>query len=96
MQTTDGEPSRMMWSLLWNQSAPEVEIETIKGGPLEYHYFLSVLNEAVEYKISDPHGRLARHLKFTEGEAKDTINPIQDEPFQGCSRMKVGGGGPAP
>ena len=59
--------SRMMCDLLCHQSAPEVEIETFKGDLLEYHYFISVFRKVVELKIDDPHGRLVRLLKYTEG-----------------------------
>ena len=59
--------SRMMCDLLRHQSAPEVEIETFKGDLLEYHYFISVFRKVVELKIDDPHGRLVRLLKYTEG-----------------------------
>ena len=51
------ELSQMMCSLLCHKSAPNVEIETT-GNPLDYHYFMSVFKEAVEYKIDDQHGRL--------------------------------------
>ena len=54
--------SRMMCDLLHHQSRPEVEIETFRGDPLEYHYFISVfigvsllfLDHPVAYKISYP------------------------------------------
>ena len=52
-----GELSQMMCNLLRHQSAPSVEIETFIGNPLDYHYhyFMSVLKEAVKYKTDDPH-----------------------------------------
>ena len=62
-----------MCNLLLHQSAHVVEIDTFKGDPLEYYYFMSVFTEVEEKKISDPYGRLVRLLKFTEGEAKETI-----------------------
>ena len=49
-----------MCSLLRHQSAPNVEIETFTGNPLDCHYFISAFKEAVEYKINDQHGRLVR------------------------------------
>ena len=48
------ELSQMMYSLSCHQSAPNVEIETFTGNPLDYHYFMSVFKEAVEYEIDDP------------------------------------------
>ena len=37
--------SKMICNLLRQQSAPDVEIDTFKGDPLEYHYFMSVLQK---------------------------------------------------
>ena len=65
--------NKMMCNLLVHQSASDVEIDTFKRDPLEYHYFMSVFTEAVEKKISDPHGRLVRLLNLKEGEAKETV-----------------------
>ena len=64
---------KMMCNLLPHQTAPDVEIDTFKGDPLEYHYFMSVFTEAVEKKFSDPQGRLVNLLKLTDREAKETI-----------------------
>ena len=64
---------KMMCNLLLHQTSPDVELDTFKEDPLEYHYFMSVFTEAVEKKFSDPHGRLVNLLKLTEGEAKETI-----------------------
>ena len=82
--TTDRELSKMMCSLLQHQSAPDIEIEIFRGDPLEYYYFMSVLKEAVEYKIADPHGRFVRLLEFTEGEAKDTIKQLDTKEQSFC------------
>ena len=64
---------KMMCNLLLHQTAPDMEINTFKENPLEYHYFMSVFTEAAEKKFSDPPGRLVNLLKLTEGEAKETI-----------------------
>ena len=82
--------NKMMCNLLLHQSAPDVEIDAFKGYPLEYHYFMFVFTEAVEKKVSDTHGRLVRLLKFTEEEAKETINYcIQKPPKRGYERAKI-------
>ena len=82
--------NNVMCSLLLHQSAPDVEIGTFKGDPLEYHYFMSVFTDALEKKISDPHGRLAHLLKFAEGEAKETIKHwIQQPSKRGYARAKL-------
>ena len=74
------ELSQMICNLLHHQSAPNVEIETFTGNPLDYHYFMSVFKETVEYKIDDPHERLVRLLKCTEGEARETIKHCIQKP----------------
>ena len=79
-----GDISRMLCNLLRQQSAPDVDIPVFTGNPLEYHYFMSSFKEAVECKIDDPHGRLVHLLKFTDGEAKETIQHcIQQSPEVG-------------
>ena len=60
-----------MCDLLHHQSAPEVETETFRGDPLEYHYFILVFREVVELKIDDQHGRLVQLLKYIEDETRD-------------------------
>ena len=81
--------SRMICYLLCQQSAPEVEVETFRGDPLEYYYYISVFREAVELKIDDPHDRLVRLLKYTEGEVRDTIKRyIQQTPETGYQKVK--------
>ena len=72
--------SKMMCNLLLRQSAPDVEIDTFKGDPLKYHYFMSVFTKAVEKKVSYTHGRLMLLLKFTEREPKETIKHCIQQP----------------
>ena len=51
---------------------------------------MPVFKEAVEYKINDPCDRFVRFLKFTEGEAKDTIKHcIQQSLAVGYQRAKL-------
>ena len=84
------ELSQMMCNLLHHQSAPNVEIEIFTGNPLDYHYFMTVFKEAVEYKIDDPHRRLVRLLKYTEGEARETIKHCIQQPVDiGYDRAKL-------
>ena len=59
--------------IISHYSEPEVQIETFRGDPLEYHYFTSVFREVVELKIGSPHGKLVRLLKYTEGDVRGTI-----------------------
>ena len=82
--------NKMMCNLLLYQSALDVEKDTFKSDLLEYHYFMSVFTEAVEKKVSDSHVRLVHLLKFTEGEAKETIKHcIQQPPKSGYARAKI-------
>lgn len=43
--------------LMKQHNAPEVNIDYLSDGSLEYKYFLSTFEEVVEKKISDPRGR---------------------------------------
>ena len=74
------ELSQMMCNLLRHQSALNVQIKTFPGNPMDYHYSMSVFKEVVEYKIDDPHGRLVRLLKYTEGEARETLKHCIQQP----------------
>ena len=73
-----------------HQSASKIETETFRSDPLEYHYFISMFRiSMVDLKIDDPHGRLVKLLKYTEGEARDTIKHcIQQTPGAGYQRAK--------
>ena len=67
------EPSDILYKLLQQQAAPEVDIEYFDGNPLNYHYFMALFSEVVETKIDDPRGRLTRLTKYTMGEPKELI-----------------------
>ena len=62
---SDGEVSNMFCKLIQQQDAPEVDIHTFSGNPLENHYFMEVFKEVVEKRIDDPRGRLTRLIKYT-------------------------------
>ena len=66
-------------NFLKTQSAPQVDMDYFYGNPLNYQYFMSLFEELIEKKISDPFGKLARLIKYTRGEAKELI--------QHCSQM---------
>ena len=59
--------------LLKIQSAPEVEMDSFSGNPLDFRYFMSLFKELVESKVDDPLGKLARLIQYTRGEAKELI-----------------------
>ena len=59
--------SETLYKLLKQQVAPEVDIESLDGNVLNYHYFIFLFKEVVESKAEDPRGRLLRLLKYTSG-----------------------------
>ena len=77
---SDGEVSKMLCKLIQQQCAPEVDIDTFSGDPLEYHYFMEVFKEVVEKRIEDPRGRLSKLIEYTTGEAKDLIKHCIQQP----------------
>ena len=60
-------------SALKQLQAPEVDIDTFSGNPIDFQCFLATFIQAVETKIEDPYGRLTRLIKYTDGEAKELI-----------------------
>ena len=54
------------------QTAPEVDI--FDGNVLNYHHFMALFKEVVEFKVEDSRRRLIRILNYTSGEAKEPIN----------------------
>ena len=63
------EPSDILYKLLQQQAAPEVDTEYFDGNPLNF----SLFSEVVETKINNPRGRLTRLIKYTMGESKELI-----------------------
>ena len=79
----------ILTSIIQQQAAPEVELDTFDGNPLEYNYFMDLFHEVVEKWIEDPKGRLLRLLKYTKGEAHDLIKHCVQEPsYMGYSTAK--------
>ena len=71
------------------QSVTEIDIDVFGGNPLEFHYFMTVFDEAVEKKIDDPRGKLTRLIKYTTGEVKEMVtNCIQLPPKEGYETAK--------
>ena len=50
-RNNDVNVAEMMWKLVNEQSAPEIDIHVFGGNPLEFHYFMAAFDEAVENKI---------------------------------------------
>ena len=58
----------MLPKLVREQSAPQGDIEPFEGNPLDFTYFMSILQESVEKKIDNLRGRLTRLIKCTRAE----------------------------
>ena len=78
------EEADMMYKLLLQQSAPDIETDMFDGNPLEFNYFMSLFEEVVESKIEDPRGRLTRLIKFTKEEAKGLVKYCIQQPREFC------------
>ena len=70
------ETSDILYKLLQQQAALEVDIEYFDGNPLNCHYFIALFSEVVETKIDDPRRRLRRPTKYAVGEPKKLIKWI--------------------
>ena len=58
----------MLYKLIQQQDAPEADIDTFSGVPLEYLYYKEVFNEVAEKRIEDLWERLTKLIKYTTGE----------------------------
>ena len=76
--------NELMIQTLKLQAAPKVEIETFRGDPLEYSYFMDCFKDVVENLVENPRQRLVRLLKYTEGDAKDLIKHCIQEDTSTC------------
>ena len=63
----------MICMLLQYQGAPQIAIDKFGGNSLDYQYYKSMFNTVTKKKASDQKRRLTRQLKFTDGEAKESI-----------------------
>ncbi|XP_076029789.1 uncharacterized protein LOC143018315 [Oratosquilla oratoria] len=54
-------------------NVPKVELDVFEGNPLEYNLFMTIFDELVDSKVSDPHIKLTRLLQYTKGPAKAAI-----------------------
>ena len=53
-----------LYHLVEQQSVLDIELDVFHGNPLDFHYFMTLFHKAVEKRIDDPRGRLARLLKW--------------------------------
>ena len=70
----------MMSKLLRQQAAPDIDIDIFTGDLVDYHYFIAVFDEVVEKMIDDPLGRLARLIRYTDGQPKEMIKHCIQQP----------------
>ncbi|XP_076043748.1 uncharacterized protein LOC143026852 [Oratosquilla oratoria] len=54
-------------------NVPKVELDVFEGNPLEYNLFMTIFDELVDSKVSDPQIKLTRLLQYTKGPAKAAI-----------------------
>ena len=64
----------MMFELLREQAAPELETDISDGNPMDIHYFIGVFKEVVENKVTDSRWWLTYLIKFMKAEAKEIAN----------------------
>ena len=81
--------NELMVQTLKLQAAPKVDIDTFRGDPLEYTYFIENFKDVVENLVDNPRQRLLRLLKFTEGDAKDLIKHCVYEKTESCYSMAI-------
>ena len=72
----DQNVTELMCKLVNQQNAPELDIDTFDGDPMEFHYFMTIFHKVVERKIDDAQVRLKCFTKFTKGDAKEMVNTI--------------------
>ena len=70
----------MMSKLIRQQAAPDVDTDIFSGDPVDYHYFIAVFQEVAEKKIDNPRDRLARLIRYTDGEPKEMIKNCIQQP----------------
>lgn len=76
--------SDILSKFMREQSAPAIDLEPFDGNPLNFLYFKSMFKEAVEDKIDNQQGRLARLIKFTTGEARESIRHFVHDDVTTC------------
>ena len=74
----------MIYKLLSQKSAPDVDIDMFDGNPLEFNYFMSIFDEMVGSKVVDPRDRLTRLINYTKGEAKELVKHFIQQPTEVC------------
>ena len=61
----------MMYELLRQQAAHELETDLFDGNPMVFHCFMAVFKEVVENNVTSPRRQLTCLNNFTKGEAKE-------------------------
>ena len=76
----------MMSKLLRHQAAPDLYINIFLGDPVDYHYFIAVIDEVVE-KIDDPCGILTRLIKYIDCQSEEINKHCIQQPATEGTRM---------
>ena len=75
---------KQMNQIVKMQAAPEVEIDTFSGNPLEYTYFIKNFKDIIESTVDTQSGRLNRLIKYTAGEAKELVKLCSHDSSENC------------
>ena len=65
------ETNQLMSDIFKELRAPTVQLDPFDGNPMDFPFFMAKFVQAVEMKIEDGKGRLARLIQFTAGPAKE-------------------------
>ena len=63
----------MLSKFVREQSAPQFDMESFEGNPLDFIYFKLMFQESVEKKIDNLRGRLTRLIKSNQGEPRELV-----------------------
>ena len=74
--------NEILCRLMKQQSAPEVDIDSFDGNPMNYRYFMAIFKEVVENRIDDPRGRLIRLIKYIKEDAKGLVMNCIHQPLR--------------
>ena len=64
--------------------APNVSLEVFSGSPMDYPFFMTNFVQAVEEKVKDERGRLARLIQYTDGVAQELVKSCIYLPTERC------------
>ena len=63
----------MLSKFVREQSAPQFDMESFDGNPLDFIYFKLIFQESFEKKIDNLRGMLTRLIKSNQGELRELV-----------------------